>query len=75
MSNFILDKRKDISFDIPNVQIMKNDSVETRAKILTIMPEERKHLGINKSTLWYQRKKVLEGKQFRIYNKVMVKLS
>ena len=33
-----------------------------------------KELGINKSTLWYQKKKLNEGKKIRIYSKIMDKL-
>jgi len=32
-------------------------------------PEKRKELKINKSTLWYQQKKIKEGKSIKIYNK------
>jgi hypothetical protein len=34
----------------------------------------RKRLGINKSTLWYQKKKVREGKTLRVYGKVLAKM-
>ena len=29
---------------------------------------------INKSTLWYQQKKIKEGKEIRVYNKTRVKI-
>jgi len=32
-------------------------------------PERRKELKINKSTLWYQQKKIKEGKTLKVYNK------
>jgi hypothetical protein len=31
-------------------------------------------LKINKSTLWYQKKKIKEGKSIKIYNKTRVKV-
>jgi len=37
-------------------------------------PEKRKELEINKSTLWYQQKKIKEGKTIKIYNKTKVKI-
>jgi len=36
---------------------------------VSIDPEKRKELKINKSTLWYQQKKIKEGKTLKIYNK------
>jgi len=40
----------------------RNDSSEMMDKIMSINPEKRKELKINKSTLWYQQKKIKEGK-------------
>ena len=37
-------------------------------------PEERKRLGINKSTLFYMKKNLQEGKSIKIYDKVLTKL-
>ena len=37
-------------------------------KIISVDPERRKELKINKSTLWYQQKKIKEGKTIKIYN-------
>jgi len=36
---------------------------------MSIDPEKRKELKINKSTLWYQQKKIKEGKSSQVYNK------
>jgi CRISPR-associated protein Cas1 len=36
---------------------------------MSIDPKKRKELKINKSTLWYQQKKIKEGKSIKIYNK------
>jgi len=36
--------------------------------------EKRKELKINKSTLWYQQKKIKEGKTIKVYNKTKVKI-
>jgi len=36
--------------------------------------EKRRELKINKSTLWYQQKKIKEGKSPKVYNKTKVKI-
>ena len=41
---------------------------------LFISPEERKRLGINKSTLWYQKKNLIEGKKIKLYTNVLSKI-
>jgi len=39
-----------------------------------LYPKRRKELEINKSTLWYQQKKIKEGKTIKIYNKTEMKI-
>jgi CRISPR-associated protein Cas1 len=46
-----------------------------REKILRMSVQERKNLGLNKSTLWYQKKKLTEGKKIKLYNKVLSKIA
>jgi len=41
---------------------------------MSIDPEKRKKLKINKSTLWYQQKKIKEGKTLKVHNKTKVKI-
>jgi hypothetical protein len=41
---------------------------------MSIYPEKLKELRINKSTLWYQQKKIKEGKILKVFNKAMVKV-
>jgi len=41
---------------------------------MSIDPEKRKELKINKSTLWYQQKKIKEGKTIKIYNKTKIRI-
>ena len=40
---------------------------------MSIDPEKRRELKINKSTLWYQQKKIKEGKTIKIYRKMVSK--
>ena len=65
---------KQLEFSIPDIEIKRNDNSEIRDKIMSIDPEKRKELEINKSTLWYQQKKIKEGKTIKIYNKTKVKI-
>ncbi len=74
LANFILDKRKELKFNIPEIRIERDDSIEVKKKILSMPVQERKRLGINKSTLWYQKKKVTEGKKIKLYTKVLSKI-
>jgi hypothetical protein len=41
---------------------------------MSIDSEKRKELRINKSTLWYQQKKIKEGKTIKIHNKTKGKI-
>ena len=74
LTNFIVDKKKEFDFVIPKIKLNRNDNVELREKILNMTSEERKKLGINKSTLWYIKKNFSEGKTSKIYNKSFLKI-
>ncbi|MDO8641104.1 MAG: hypothetical protein Q7R33_06130 [Nitrosarchaeum sp.] len=37
-------------------------------------PEERKKLGINKSTLWYLKKNIQSKDKIKIYDKILDKM-
>ncbi len=49
--------------------------MDIRNKVLSLTPQDRKRLGINKSTLWYMQKHIKEGKKIKVYGKVMGKIS
>jgi CRISPR-associated protein Cas1 len=53
----------------------RNDAIELQERILLMPPAELKRLGLNKSTLWYQRKQLEAGKCVKICNKVLAKLA
>ena len=74
LSHYIMDKKKTFDFDIPKFEIQRNDTSLLREKILSLSPEERRKLGINKSTLWYLKKNVSSGKSVKIYDKILSKL-
>ena len=67
-------KKKTIEFVIPHIAINRNDDLEMREKILSMSLEDRKRLGINKSTLWYMKKNFADNKTRKIYSKVSEKL-
>jgi CRISPR-associated protein Cas1 len=73
LANYIADKQKELRFNVPAVQIKRNDDLEVRDKILNMTPEQRKELGINKSTLWYIQKNLRDGKKVKLYDKVNAK--
>ena len=74
LANFTVDKKKEFDFVIPKMKLNRNDELELRNKILSMTSEERKQLGINKSTLWYIKKNLSEGKSSKIYEKIMLKI-
>ena len=74
LANFIVDKKKEFDFSIHKMKLNRNDDVELREKILKMTPDERKRLGINKSTLWYLQKNLSEGKTPKIYEKILLKI-
>ena len=74
LSRYLLGKSKTLDFYIPEIKIERVDNREIRSRIMSIDPIKRKELGINKSTLWYQQKKIKERKEIKVYRKVMSKL-
>jgi len=74
LANFISDKRKEIAFVVPKFQIGRDDTISLKEKILSLSPEDRKRLGINKSTLWYMKKNLQSKDKIKIYDKVLEKI-
>ncbi len=69
VANFVLGKSKILAFVIPSLAITRNDTLGIQSRILTMTPQERRRLGIGKSTLWYQKKKVVHGTPILLYSK------
>jgi CRISPR-associated protein Cas1 len=74
LANYILGKSNSLKFSIPKFEINREDPTEVRDRILSLTTEDRKRLGVNKSTLWYQQKHIREGRKIKIYGKVMAKV-
>lgn len=75
LADYIEGKKNKLEFNVPLIAINRNDEIDQRDRILSITPEERKTLGINKSTLWYQQKYIKEGKRIKLYKKTKEILS
>ena len=60
---------------IPKMKLNRNDELELREKILKMTMDERRRLGINKSTLWHMKNNLKEGKTIDIYDKVLAKIN
>jgi len=73
LSRYVTENSKQLEFSIPGILIKRNDNSQIRERIMSIDPEKRKELKINKSTLWYQQKKIKEGKTIKIYRKMVSK--
>jgi hypothetical protein len=72
-SHYIIDKKKTFDFDIPKFEIQRNDITLLRKDSINESRRAKK-LGINKSTLWYMKKNISDGKTRKIYSKVLSKL-
>lgn len=74
-ANLIADKNNKIDFKIPEFKIKNEDTLDFKGKILKMTPDERKKLGINKSTLWYMKKNIQDGKKVKFYDKSLLKFN
>lgn len=73
LANYVSGNSKTLDLKSPDFTIEHIDS-EMKDRILTMTPEERKAKKINKSTLWYQKKMLNQGKALKVYDKVRVKI-
>lgn len=73
-ANFISGKNNKLDFKIPEFQIKDEDTITLKNKIMKMTYDERKRLGIGKGTLWYMKKNISNGKNIKIYDKVLSKL-
>ena len=66
--------KKEFDFVVPKIKLNRKDNLKLREKILSITNEERKMLGINKSTLWYVQRNLFAVKIPKIYEKILLKI-
>jgi len=57
-SRYITGNSKSLEFTIPDIEIKRNDNSKVRERTMSIDPEKRKELKINKSAIWYQQKNI-----------------
>ncbi|MDH3313558.1 MAG: CRISPR-associated endonuclease Cas1 [Nitrosopumilus sp.] len=74
LSNHILKKKQKMDFNIPLMKLDRKDNLKLKEKILNMTPEERKQLGVNKSTLWHMQNNLKKGKTIDLYDKVLSKI-
>jgi CRISPR-associated protein Cas1 len=74
LANFVIGKSDKLRFEIPSIEINRNDDKDIRDLLLKMTPDERKNLGINRNTLWYIKKNLKEGKKIELYDKVKRKI-
>jgi len=66
---------KGLKFKIQNIIIHRKYDTEMGNKITLDNSEKRKkELKINRSTFWYQQRKIKEGKTLKVYNKTKVRI-
>ena len=65
LSKFISGKIKTLNFNIPDIVIQRNDITQVKEKIMSIDFEKRKEFKINRSTWWYQHRKIKKGKTIK----------
>ncbi len=63
MANYIIDKHKELQFNVPDIKLKRKDYHAIRDLILNMTPAQRKEQGINKSTLWQTKKNIQDGKK------------
>lgn len=74
LAQFVYNKKKTLEFIVPHIEINRNDNLLLRKRILSMTPEERRDLKINKSTLWYMKHHIKNNKSIKIYNKSLAKI-
>ena len=65
LGDFIEKGQKDLRFEMPDMLIGRSDDIESHNRIMSMTPEIRKKLKINKSALWYTQKKIKDGKKYK----------
>lgn len=71
---FLFGQTNTIDFRVPFATDDSWADAGLALRILDMTPEERKELGISKTTHWYARRNVREGKPIRVYAKTRTKL-
>jgi CRISP-associated protein Cas1 len=75
LARFLTGSAKSLSFQAPFVVDEVQADARLREQLLNLTVEERKKLGIPKTTYFYIRKNALSGKSLRLYKRVQSRLA
>jgi CRISPR-associated protein Cas1 len=74
LASYVSGNARTVLFNIPEINMRREDSVDIRNRILSMTSEERRKLGLARNTLFYMRKNIQKGKKIKIYGKVSAKM-
>ncbi len=75
LGRFLLGEPESMNFTVPIPDLKIIDIKEMRKKILELTSNQAQQLGINKSTIHYLRKNALNSKKFKVYKKILNRIS
>jgi CRISPR-associated protein Cas1 len=75
LSRFLTGKSDSIDFCEPAPTLERQDNREVTQRILSLSQHEASKLGIGRSTLHYLRKRSRSGQGFKVYGKVLEKIT
>lgn len=66
LAKFLIGKQTDLFFNLKDIQVKTLfENLEMKSEVLT---KSYRELGMNTSTLWYQKKRLQESGSLRVYN-------
>lgn len=74
LGRFVLGKSDSLDFTEPCPNLIGDDSLEIRKRILELTQKQAQALRMSKSTLHYLRKRARNDSSFRVYEKIVCKL-
>ena len=74
LARFLVGESKKLSFSAPFKVEDSAVDAELRKRLLSMSVEERKRLGVSKTTYHYIKRNTMEGKAFRLYAKVRARI-
>jgi CRISPR-associated protein Cas1 len=75
LARYLSGKTRNIDFADPYPNLERDDTLDLRKKILELSQKEAGELGIGKSTLHYLRKHAQDAPSFKVYKKVLRRLT
>jgi hypothetical protein len=72
LGKFMLDETKNLTFKLKPVEVRRNDTLRTKE---LIRAKSHRELRMNKSTLWYMKKRLEQTGTVRVYRKTLDQLA